>query len=165
MLGNLFGKKKELEETIVAPATGKFIEIEEVPDAAFSQKMMGDGFAIEPTEGEVVSPIDGEVVQIFPTKHAVGIQGKSGIEVLVHIGLETVSMNGEGFKAFVKQGDRVKAGQCLITFDLDLIKEKATSAVTPIVITNSDKIESLQKVASDHPQKGKSEMLKIKMKG
>ncbi|MUK89754.1 PTS system trehalose-specific EIIBC component [Ornithinibacillus sp. L9] len=133
------------EILLYAPLTGITKGIEEVPDPTFSQKMMGDGIAIEPTEGKVVSPIDGEVLQVFPTKHAVGLVGKSGIEVLIHIGLETVDLKGEGFESHVKQGDKVKAGDPLITFDLDYIKEKAKSHITPIIITNGDQFETLQK--------------------
>ncbi len=81
--------------------------------------MVGDGIAIEPSEGIVVAPFDGEIVQLFPTKHAIGLRGKSGLEVLIHIGLETVSLQGEGFEAFIKQGDQVKMGDKLITFDMD----------------------------------------------
>lgn len=97
---------------------------------------MGDGIAIDPSNGKVTAPLNGEIVQIFPTKHAVGIKGDNGVEVLIHIGLDTVNMNGEGFTAHVSQGDYVKAGDPLITFDLDFVREKAPSAITPIIITN-----------------------------
>ncbi|WP_431802875.1 PTS sugar transporter subunit IIA [Halobacillus andaensis] len=139
MLKKLFGKKS-VEENIVAPVSGKVVSLDEVPDPVFSQRMMGDGVAIEPSEGKVVSPVDGEVVQLFPTNHAVGIKTKSGIEVLVHIGLETVAMEGEGFEGHVTTGDKVKAGDHLITFDTDLVNEKAKSTITPMVITNYDDI-------------------------
>ncbi|MCM3720073.1 PTS sugar transporter subunit IIA [Fictibacillus phosphorivorans] len=165
MFNKLFGKKEvKKEETIVAPLTGKIVSIEEVPDPTFSQKMMGDGIAIEPTEGVVVSPVDGEVVQFFHTKHAIGIQSKSGAEILIHVGLETVNMNGEGFDGHVKVGDKVRAGDKLLSFDLDLIKEKAASTVTPIVITNGDAVESLDKRAASEATKGETSLLQIKMK-
>ncbi|MFE1242589.1 PTS glucose transporter subunit IIA [Fictibacillus sp. NPDC058756] len=165
MFNKLFGKKEvKKEETIVAPLTGKIVSIEEVPDPTFSQKMMGDGIAIEPTEGVVVSPVDGEIVQFFHTKHAIGIQSESGAEILIHVGLETVNMNGEGFKGHVNVGDKVKAGDKLLTFDLDLIKEKAASTVTPIVITNGDAVESLDKRAASDATKGETSLLQIKMK-
>ncbi|MBA2175089.1 PTS glucose transporter subunit IIA [Halobacillus locisalis] len=137
MFKKLFGKKETSAE-VFAPVTGHKVALEEVPDPVFSQKMMGDGIAIDPTDGTVVSPVEGEIVQVFPTKHAVGLQTKSGAEILIHIGLETVSMDGEGFEAFVSQGDKVSVGDKLITFDIDLVKEKAKSTVTPIIVTNSD---------------------------
>ncbi|ANX14281.1 PTS glucose transporter subunit IIA [Fictibacillus arsenicus] len=165
MFNKLFGKKEvKKEETIVAPLTGKIVSIEEVPDPTFSQKMMGDGIAIEPTEGVVVSPVDGEIVQFFHTKHAIGIQSESGAEILIHVGLETVNMNGEGFEGHVNVGDKVKAGDKLLTFNLDLIKEKAASTVTPIVITNGDAVESLDKRAASEATKGATSLLQIKMK-
>lgn len=133
------------QEAIFAPLSGKVMQLDQVPDPTFSEKMMGDGLAIEPTDGKVVAPIDGEIVQLFPTKHAIGLRGKSGVEVLIHIGLETVSLNGEGFEAHVKQGDRVKVGDPLVTFDIDFIKEKAASHITPIIITNSDAINIVEK--------------------
>ncbi|MCJ8006517.1 PTS system trehalose-specific EIIBC component [Lederbergia wuyishanensis] len=130
---------------IYAPVSGNVVALKDVPDPTFSQKMMGDGIAIEPTDGKVVAPFDGEVIQIFPTKHAIGLVSDSGLELLIHIGLETVSLNGEGFEAHVKSGDKVKAGDPLVTFDLDFIKEKAKSHVTPIIVTNGDQFEELHK--------------------
>ncbi|UOQ83735.1 PTS sugar transporter subunit IIA [Gracilibacillus salinarum] len=144
MLKKLFGKK-ETSETLLAPMTGKQVKMEDVPDEMFSNKLLGDGIAIEPTEGKVVAPIDGEVVQFSNTKHAVGIKSKNGLEVLIHIGLETVALNGEGFEGFVSQGDKVKAGDKLVTFDLPFIKEKADSIISPVVITNFEIVESLTK--------------------
>jgi PTS system glucose-specific IIA component len=165
MFNKLFGKKEvKKEETIVAPLTGKIVSIEEVPDPTFAQKMMGDGIAIEPTEGVVVSPVDGEIVQFFHTKHAIGIQSESGAEILIHVGLETVGMNGEGFEGHVNVGDKVKAGDKLLSFDLELIREKAASTVTPIVITNGDAVESLDKRAASEATKGETSLLQIKMK-
>ncbi|WP_342706606.1 PTS glucose transporter subunit IIA [Alkalibacterium thalassium] len=118
------------------------------------KKMMGDGLGIIPTEGVLVSPVEGKVIQVFPTKHAVGIQSDFGAEILIHIGLETVNMNGEGFETFVKEGDTIKIGQKLITFDLELIDEKATSTVTLVVITNGDQIEIVRKDECQEVQAG-----------
>lgn len=125
-------------DSVFAPVEGKLVRLEDIPDPTFSQKLMGDGIAIEPTDGKVVSPIDGEVILVSDTKHAIGLKGKSGIELLIHIGLETVALKGEGFDVHVKQGDCVKKGDPLITFDLGIIKEKAKSTVTPVIVTNSD---------------------------
>jgi len=123
MLKKLFSKK-ETFDNLVSPMTGNVVKMEDVPDDMFSQKMLGDGIAIEPAEGTVVAPLDGEIIQFFPTKHAVGIRGNSGLEVLIHIGLETVALNGEGFEGYVQQGDKVRAGDKLISFDLDLKKKR-----------------------------------------
>jgi glucose-specific phosphotransferase system IIA component len=125
-----------LEETFVSPMTGRLMPITEVPDQVFSQKMMGDGFAIEPTEGVVVSPVEGEIVNVFPTKHAIGIRSKGGREILIHIGIDTVNLQGEGFKAFISEGDAVKPGQKLMEVDLTLIQNKATSVISPVLFTN-----------------------------
>ncbi|MFC0523568.1 PTS glucose transporter subunit IIA [Pontibacillus salicampi] len=166
MFKKLFGKKEEVnkENVLVSPLDGKVVPLEEVPDPVFSQKMMGEGIAVEPTNGEVVSPVDGKIVQVFPTKHAVGIETDSGLEILVHIGLETVSMNGEGFEGHVSQGDKVSAGDKLITFDVDLVKEKAKSTVTPVIITNSDSVESMDTLNSGDVVKGQTELLKVTAK-
>jgi sugar PTS system EIIA component len=165
MFKKLFGKEEvKTEETIVSPLTGTVVNLEEVPDPTFAKKMLGDGVAIKPTEGKVVSPIDGEVVNLFPTKHAIGIQGKSGLEVLIHIGLETVNMNGEGFEAHVSQGDKVKAGDLLVSFDLNLVEEKATSTITPVVFTNGDIIYTIEKLDATDAEKGSTELVVVKVK-
>ncbi|GGF20985.1 PTS system glucose-specific EIIA component [Halobacillus andaensis] len=164
MLKKLFGKKS-VEENIVAPLSGKVVSLDEVPDPVFSQRMMGDGIAIEPSNGKVVSPVDGEVVQLFPTNHAVGIKTKSGVEVLVHIGLETVAMEGEGFEGHVTTGDTVKAGDALITFDTDLVNEKAKSTITPVVITNYDDIvEQFDASYSDAADAGETTVITLQTK-
>lgn len=134
---------KITEQSLSSFAKGKLLDLSEVPDPVFSQKMMGDGFAILPSEGKIVSPVTGEIIQVFPTKHAVGIKTESGVEVLIHIGLETVHMQGEGFEAHVQAGDVVSLGDTLVTFDLELVKEKASSVITPCVITNMDQVSEL----------------------
>lgn len=159
----LFSKKAAVEE-LVAPMSGKVVQIEDVPDEVFSRKMIGDGIAIEPDEGVVVSPVDGEVVQFFPTKHAVGLKTKSGLEILIHIGMETVALNGEGFEGFVQQGDRVKAGDKLVTFNLEQIRERAESIISPVVVTNFDAVDTLSKTAETSAKRGKSVLLTVKMK-
>ncbi|MBS4194286.1 PTS sugar transporter subunit IIA [Lederbergia citri] len=150
MFKNLFGKKQAVSKTIElkAYATGNILQLEDVPDPVFSKKLMGDGIAIEPQEGKFVSPVDGEVIQVFPTKHAIGIKALNGAEILIHIGLETVSMNGEGFTSHVVEGEKVKAGDTLVTIDLEKVKEMAKSIITPIVITNSDDMESIDHLIS-----------------
>ncbi|ABK61287.1 glucose PTS transporter subunit IIA [Clostridium novyi] len=133
--------KQTLE--ILNPLKGEIIDITKVPDEVFSSKALGDGFAINPLGNEVVSPIDGEIAVLFPTKHAVAIKGDNGLEMLVHIGIDTVNLNGEGFTAHVSQGDKVKQGDLLVEFDKEIIESKAKSSITPVVITNMDFVESL----------------------
>jgi sugar PTS system EIIA component len=165
LLKNLFGKRnKRTEEVVVAPLNGKVIELEHVPDPTFSQKMMGDGLAIEPVEGKVVSPVKGEVVSIFPTKHAIGIKTEIGVEVLIHIGIDTVNMNGEGFNGHVKVGDKVNPGDPLMTFDLELVREKATSTITPVIITNGEIVEALEKHYEANAVKGETRIMTVKVK-
>ena len=127
----------------VSPIKGEIQPLSEVPDAVFSQKMMGDGFAIIPSEGLVVSPVDGTIVSFFPTKHAIGIESDSGREILIHVGIDTVKLDGEGFEALVSQGDRVKKGQPLLKVDVAYIQEHAVSIITPIIFTNLFEGESV----------------------
>ncbi len=124
------------EETFVSPIKGEVKPLSEVPDQVFSQKMMGDGFAILPTDGTVVSPVSGTIVTFFPTKHAIGIQSDAGREILIHVGIDTVNLEGEGFEALVEQGDHVEMGQPLLNVDLAYIEEHATAIITPIIFTN-----------------------------
>lgn len=126
---------------IFSPIKGEAVSLEEVPDQVFSGKMMGDGLAIKPSEGIVRAPFDGEVVTDFPTKHALGLTNAGGLEVLVHIGLDTVNLKGEGFKLHVSTGDTFNKGDVLMEFDLDYIREHAKSAITPIIITGPANIE------------------------
>ncbi|OIJ10751.1 PTS glucose transporter subunit IIA [Anaerobacillus alkalilacustris] len=168
MLKKLFGlgKSKEVKiesEKIFAPLTGNLLSIDQVPDPVFSQKMMGDGIAIEPTEGLVVSPVEGEIVQVFPTKHAIGIKSLGGMEILIHIGLETVSMNGEGFTTYIKEGDKVKVGDRLVEFSLELVKEKASSIITPMVITNGEIVNEIRKENTTTVTAGKTEVIEVKL--
>ncbi|MDF2909857.1 MAG: N-acetyl glucosamine transporter subunit [Sporolactobacillus laevolacticus] len=125
-------------EAFCSPVSGTLLPITDVPDKVFSEKMMGDGFAIDPADGVVVSPVDGTVSGVFPTKHAVGLTSSEGLEVLIHVGVDTVKLNGEGFTNFVKEGDTVVKGQKLITFDIPSIKDKVPSLISPIIFTNLD---------------------------
>jgi phosphoenolpyruvate-protein phosphotransferase len=121
---------------IVAPIAGWLMSIRDVPDPVFSEEMMGSGVAIDPTEGAVVAPCDAEVLLVAPTKHSVTLRTESGAELLIHIGLDTVALEGRGFEAHVHDGDRVAAGDLLISFDLDAVGLEAKSLVTPIILTN-----------------------------
>jgi PTS system D-glucosamine-specific IIC component len=125
--------KKDL---FVSPIKGELMSITEVPDAVFSEKMMGDGFAILPSEGTVVSPVDGKIINLFPTKHAIGILSDSGREILIHIGIDSVKLKGEGFEVSIEENEHVKAGQPLLKVDLDFVKNHTPSIITPVVFTN-----------------------------
>ncbi|MEI2356541.1 PTS glucose transporter subunit IIA [Mesobacillus zeae] len=166
MFKKLFGKKEESSKTLelVAPLSGSLVSLEKVPDPVFAEKMMGDGLAIDPSEGMAVSPVDGEIIQVFPTKHAIGIRAENGAEILLHIGLETVALKGEGFDAHVKEGDKVKAGDRLMSFDLQIIRTKAKSTLTPVIITNTDSTLSLEKEGLGKVEKGVSPIMKLTMK-
>ncbi|HDF7427270.1 TPA: PTS transporter subunit IIABC [Staphylococcus aureus] len=128
----------ELSHIVHAPLTGEVTLLSEVPDQVFSEKMMGDGIAIKPSQGEVRAPFNGKVQMIFPTKHAIGLVSDSGLELLIHIGLDTVKLNGEGFTLHVEEGQEVKQGDLLINFDLDYIRNHAKSDITPIIVTQGN---------------------------
>ncbi|CAC5911560.1 PTS system transporter subunit IIABC [Staphylococcus aureus] len=128
----------ELSHIVHAPLTGEVTPLLEVPDQVFSEKMMGDGIAIKPSQGEVRAPFNGKVQMIFPTKHAIGLVSDSGLELLIHIGLDTVKLNGEGFTLHVEEGQEVKQGDLLINFDLDYIRNHAKSDITPIIVTQGN---------------------------
>lgn len=150
MAFDLFKKKKQPTSLeIVAPVNGSILPLEEVPDPVFNQKMMGEGIAITPSDGHFLSPVKGKVIQLPDTKHAVGILAADGSEILIHIGLETVALKGEGFEAKVKEGDEVSVGQVLIEADLEYIREHADNIVTPIIITNSQNNNKEYKMTED----------------
>lgn len=137
---NIFGSDEQTEVEVKAPLTGEIVALEEVPDEVFAAKTVGDGVAIKPTANKLVSPADGVIRQLFPTKHAVGIETEAGVELLIHIGVDTVDLDGEGFEKMVDEGDKIKPGDELIKFDLDYIAEQAPSTITPVVITNLDQM-------------------------
>ncbi|MBS1960040.1 MAG: PTS transporter subunit EIIC [Bdellovibrionales bacterium] len=150
MGGDVFPSQNGAGKGVGSPLTGNVLAASQIPDQTFAQEMMGKTIAILPTSNVVTAPFDGEVATLFHTHHALGLVSKEGLEVLIHIGIDTVKMNGEGFKAFIKQGDKVTKGQKLIEFDRSLIEKKAKSLVTPIVITNADQFPKLQLVAGSN---------------
>lgn len=135
---------KGLTEEVYSVADGQVVALEQVKDPVFAQKMMGDGFAVEPANGNIVSPVSGTVSSIFPTKHALGIVTEAGLEVLVHIGLDTVSLEGKPFTVHVAEGQKVAAGNLLVTADLDAIRAAGRETSTVVVFTNGDAIKSVK---------------------
>ncbi|MGM7702229.1 glucose-specific PTS transporter subunit IIBC [Pseudalkalibacillus sp. Hm43] len=147
--------------SIVAPIKGELLPITEVPDEVFSGKMMGDGFAIKPSDGKVVSPADAKVMNVFPTKHAIGLETTDGREILIHFGIDTVNLKGEGFEVMVEQGDEVKQGQELMKADIDYIAEHAKSTITPIVFTNLQDGEKVTIEKSGSVDHGEEDIISI----
>lgn len=130
--------KKEKQGIIIgAPIEGEAVSIKEVKDPTFSKEILGKGIAIKPSKGKVVAPIDSEVIIIFETKHAVTLRSQEGAEILIHIGLDTVQLKGQHFITYVKSGDKVKAGELLIEFDIDKIKEAGYDTICPMVLCNT----------------------------
>lgn len=158
---SLFKKKKKI--SIVAPMTGEIFEIDKVPDEVFAGKMVGDGLAIKPSEGIVVAPCSGKVIQVFPTNHAMGILTPEGVEILIHIGLDTVNLKGNGFKSFVQAGDDVNKGDKLLEVDLEYVIENAKSIISPVIVTNMEKVLSLS-IEKGTVQKGIDNIMDIELK-
>lgn len=147
-LDKLFGGKKNAAPKIVniyAPLSGEIVNIEDVPDVVFSEKIVGDGIAVRPNGDEIVAPVNGTIGKIFETNHAFSIESDDGIELFVHFGIDTVELKGEGFTRVAAEGQKVKAGDPVIKFDLSLLEAKAKSILTPVVISNMDEISNLQK--------------------
>ena len=126
---------------VTSPLSGEVRELATATDPVFSQGIMGQGVIIEPSEGVLTAPFDGIVSAFFPTKHAIGLISDAGVEILMHIGMDTVKLDGKGFEAFVSQGDHVTQGQRLLTFDIDLIKSQGLIVETPVIVTNQDSFQ------------------------
>lgn len=143
----LFGSKdnKGVEVEIFAPLTGEIVNIEDVPDVVFSEKIVGDGIAIRPTGDEIVAPVDGVIGKIFETNHAFSMESDDGVELFVHFGIDTVELKGEGFTRIAQEGQKVKKGDVIIKLDLPLLESKAKSILTPVVVSNMDEISHMDK--------------------
>ncbi|MBR6337933.1 MAG: PTS glucose transporter subunit IIA [Ruminococcus sp.] len=135
------------DANVYSPLKGRAVLMADVPDETFASDVLGMGAAVDPTEGKVVAPADGEVSTLFDTHHAIGLTLDNGMEMLIHIGINTVELNGEGYTAHVSEGDRVTRGQTLITFDIPLIKDKGYKTITPVIITNPDDYTEIVKAA------------------
>lgn len=150
-----FFKKKEDAKMIVAsPVKGKAISITEVNDPTFSEKMLGEGAAVIPDNGNIVAPFDGEVSMLFDTLHAVSLISDQGIELLIHIGIDTVTLKGKGFTGHVKNGDKVKRGDLLISAELDTIREEGLDTVTVLVVCNTDDYADIKFAKSGNIESG-----------
>lgn len=136
----MFGLFKKKTVKIVSPMDGELMELEKVPDKVFSQKLVGDGIAIVPTSGTVVAPVSGKISRIFPTHHAFSITTQEGLEVMVHIGLDTVELNGEGFQALKNEGDEITVGTPIIRVDKAYLIAQGKEIVTPIVVSSEKNI-------------------------
>ncbi len=141
------------ENTIYAPLSGNVIPLEQIPDDTFASGVLGNGVGIEPTVGEVVAPFDGTIATVTDTKHAIGLMGPKGMEMLIHVGVDTVKMQGEGFEVFVSEGDEVIAGERLMTFQIDKIKEAGYSPTTAVLLNNSDDYENFKVIKTGAVQK------------
>jgi PTS system glucose-specific IIA component len=132
---------------IIAPLSGEIINIEDVPDVVFAEKIVGDGIAIKPNGDKIVAPVNGTIGKIFETNHAFSIESDEGVELFVHFGIDTVELKGEGFTRIAEEGQVVKAGDTVIEFDLAYLQENAKSTLTPVVISNMDEIKELNKLS------------------
>lgn len=147
----MFGlKKKNVSEGHVAFGNGKLVSLEKVPDQVFSQKMMGDGYAIELRDGHIYAPVSGIATMVFQTGHAFGLTTDDGVEVLLHLGVDTVELNGKGFSGKVKQGDRVKQGDELTEMDLALIEAEGKPTISMCIFTSGEKINILKEDSDVH---------------
>ncbi|USV02090.1 N-acetylglucosamine-specific PTS transporter subunit IIBC [Serratia entomophila] len=148
-------------ETLVAPVTGEVVALDQVPDEAFASKAVGDGLAIRPTDKTVVAPADGTLVKIFNTNHAFCLETDKGAEIVVHMGIDTVALNGQGFKRLVEEGAEVKAGQPILELDLEYLNASARSMISPVVVSNSDDYAGLAALASGSVVAGQTKLFEI----
>ena len=151
LFDKLFGSKenKSVEVEIYAPISGEIVNIEDVPDVVFSEKIVGDGVAVRPIGNKIVAPVDGVIGKIFETNHAFSMESKEGVELFVHFGIDTVELKGEGFTRIAQEGQSVKRGDTVIEFDLAQSESKAQSVLTPIVISNMDEISCIVKKSGE----------------
>lgn len=155
-----FFKKKLI---LHSPFDGQWMALDEVPDAVFSQRLVGDGFAIMPESSVLLSPCKGKIVQIFPTNHAVGIVTEEGLEVLIHIGIDTVELKGQGFERLADVGQMVEVGTPIVGISRDFIEQQGKSLITPIIITNGEKVSKM-KLLSTSGIAGQTKAIEIHLK-
>ena len=158
----MFGFLKKKNNELLAPVSGKVIELSQVPDEVFSQKMAGDGVAIEPSDDLVVAPADGTLTLIFKTNHAFAMTLENGVEILVHIGLDTVELNGEGFERLATEGETVKAGTPIVKINRKFFEEKGYKTVTPVLVTNPDILKEMNPLVGNNVTAGKDAVISYK---
>ncbi|WP_051507311.1 glucose PTS transporter subunit IIA [Saccharibacillus sacchari] len=158
-------KNKAEGDIIVSPADGELLDLSSVPDSFFSRRMIGDGFAVLPSSGRILSPVGGTVLTVFPGKHAVGILSEAGIEILVHIGVNTVKLKGHGFNVCVAEGDRVAPGQPILEVDLEDVKKHAASIITPVVFMNLPGEAAVQLLKPGTVRAGEPSIIRIMARG
>lgn len=150
--------------TLLAPLSGRLMPLKEVPDQVFAQGIVGQGFAIEPSEGRLVAPVAGRVLQVFPGGHAVVLGGPHGLEIILHIGLDTVELSGQGFRQLCADGQAVRAGDTLVEFDPASISGSGRSTVSPCVIANSELIAGLELAVAGQVRAGADAAVRLKLK-
>ncbi len=148
--------------TIVSPINGTLLALSETPDDVFSSGAMGQGVAIEPTEGKVYAPADGVLTTFFPTGHAIGITTANGADVLIHIGMNTVDLDGKGFTPKKQQGDKVKKGDLLLEFDIETIKGAGLSTITPVIVTNMDYFNAVEPKTGGNAVKAGENIIEVR---
>ena len=162
-LFDIFKKKEKTIVTIYSPINGKVIELKEVPDEAFAQKMVGDGCAIEPDKGVICSPIEGQLMNIFPTNHAIIFETIDGLEMIVHFGIDTVKLDGKGFQKLREPGP-IKVGDEIVKYNLDEIKDGVPSTRSPIIINNMEKVEKIEIISLGKVVKIGEPIMKVTLK-
>ncbi len=150
---NLF-KKKEKKHVVGSPAKGKAVSLKEVNDPTFAEEMLGKGTAVIPEEGKIYAPADGEIGMVFDTLHAISMTTDFGAELLIHVGLDTVKMKGDGFTGHVKAGDHVKKGDLLLEVDLEKVKAAGYDTITPVLVCNTQDYASVEGIESAHVNAG-----------
>ncbi len=147
-------QNKPKEKVVFSPLNGQVIPLSSVKDPVFADGILGKGAAVLPSEGKLVSPVNGTILNIFPTFHAIGIQSEEGLEILIHLGFDTVELQGKYFKSNISEGDKVSVGDLLIEFQAEEIKKAGYDITTPIIITNSDQYETIEAVPGDNIKAG-----------
>ncbi len=145
----MFGRKKKKSLELLSPVTGKIIPISEIDDPVFKEKVLGDGVALLPEEDDFYAPCDGTIIQVAQTFHAICLQSEDGLELLLHLGMDTVQLEGKGFTCHVKENQKVKAGDKLVTMDRAFVTEKGLEIASPFIITNLDAVTELQPIIGD----------------
>jgi glucose-specific phosphotransferase system IIA component len=157
-------KKGDDAITLVSPLTGEAQDITTVPDDVFAQKMVGDGMAVKPTDGSVVAPANGTISKIFETNHAFSMETDDGVELFVHFGVDTVKLGGDGFERLIEEGAKVTAGTPVLRVDIDAVKDKVPSIMTPLVISNLDDFASFTPVTSGTVEAGSTTVITLTKK-